>query len=80
MILGGVVTLARGKSGRIVLEIDPVLKRKLYFELEKKQTTLKDWFLKTAKLYISDNESSSITVIDSPTSSSFISEQNELIK
>lgn len=47
--------MARGKSGRIVLEVDPTIKRKLYFALEKNQITLKDWFLETANIYISDN-------------------------
>lgn len=40
--------MARGKSGRLVLEIDPNLKKNLYLELEKKQLTLKDWFIKEA--------------------------------
>jgi tyrosine-protein phosphatase YwqE len=40
--------MARGKSGRIVVEIDPELKRDLYLELEKKQRTLKEWFIAKA--------------------------------
>lgn len=41
--------MARGKSGRVVLEIDPELKRQLYATLENKQQTMKDWFVKEAE-------------------------------
>ncbi|MHB8062338.1 MAG: hypothetical protein ACYDG2_06860 [Ruminiclostridium sp.] len=49
--------MARGKSGRIVLEVDPALKRKLYLVLEQNQTTLKYWFLESADIYINENSS-----------------------
>ena len=49
------ILLARGKSGRIVLEVDPNIKRKLYLALEQNQITLKDWFLNTANSYIAEN-------------------------
>lgn len=41
--------MARGKSGRVVLEIDPELKRQLYATLENKQQTMKDWFIREAE-------------------------------
>ena len=41
--------MARGKSGRVVLEIDPDLKRKLYATLENQQQTMKDWFVREAE-------------------------------
>ena len=41
--------MARGKSGRVVLEIDPELKRQLYATLEKKQQTMKEWFIREAE-------------------------------
>ena len=41
--------MARGKSGRVVLEIDPDLKRKIYATLEIKQETMKEWFVKEAE-------------------------------
>lgn len=44
--------MARGKSGRVVLEIDPVLKRELYLQLERSQRTLKDWFMAEVKKYL----------------------------
>jgi len=40
--------MARGKSGRIVLEIDPEMKRELYLTLEQNQKTMKEWFVKEA--------------------------------
>ena len=44
--------MARGKSGRVVLEIDPDLKRQLYATLENNQQTMKEWFVKEAKAFI----------------------------
>jgi hypothetical protein len=44
--------MAIGESGRIVLEVDPELKRKLYSALALEQKTLKDWFLLMAADYI----------------------------
>ncbi|WP_423050494.1 hypothetical protein [Undibacterium sp. Ji22W] len=41
--------MAIGDSGRIVLEIEPELKKKLYACLALEQMTLKDWFIKTAQ-------------------------------
>ena len=55
-----VIIMARGKSGRIVLEIDTMIKRKLYLALEQNQTTLKDWFIYTANTYIDNNLKSSL--------------------
>ena len=44
--------MARGQSGRIVLEVDPELKNELYSAISKKGMTLKDWFVDTAEQYI----------------------------
>lgn len=44
--------MARGESGRIVLEVDPEEKRGLYEALEKEGLTLKDWFLTQARRYL----------------------------
>lgn len=37
--------MARGISGRIVIEIDPATKQELYQQLEKENSNLKAWFL-----------------------------------
>lgn len=39
----------KGDSGRIVLEIEPGLKKKLYEQVNKDGKTMKDWFLAKAK-------------------------------
>jgi hypothetical protein len=44
--------MARGESGRIVLEIDPTEKQDLYDALTKDGMTLKDWFLRRAGEYL----------------------------
>lgn len=44
--------MARGLSGRIVLEVDPSLKAELYEVLLKEERTLKGWFVEQAGNYI----------------------------
>jgi hypothetical protein len=44
--------MARGNSGRVVLEVDPTLKKQLYALLVLEQLTLKDWFIKKAEEYV----------------------------
>jgi hypothetical protein len=46
--------MARGDSGRIVIEIDPALKRELYAALAMSESTLKDWFVKAASRYCTE--------------------------
>jgi len=41
--------MARGESGRVVIEVDPALKHDLYVALAASGSTLKDWFVKEAK-------------------------------
>lgn len=49
-----------GKSGRVVLEVDPKLKHRLYSELAREGKTLKGWFIETANEYIQDQQQPSI--------------------
>jgi hypothetical protein len=44
--------MARGESGRIVLEINPAEKQELYDALTRDGMTLKDWFLRRAGEYL----------------------------
>ena len=44
--------MARGGSGRIVLEIEPSEKEELYDAVTKDGMTLKDWFLRKASEYL----------------------------
>jgi hypothetical protein len=46
------IGMARGDSGRIVLEIDPDTKRTLYEALDGQGITLKEWFLVQATEYL----------------------------
>lgn len=41
--------MAIGRSGRIVLEVDPVLKKKLYSLLAMESISLKEWFITKAQ-------------------------------
>lgn len=41
--------MARGDSGRIVIEVDPHLKGELYVELARRGLTLKAWFVSEAE-------------------------------
>jgi hypothetical protein len=43
--------MAKGDSGRIVIEIAPELKRELYAALALSGSTLKDWFIRNAEAY-----------------------------
>ena len=44
--------MAKGESGRIVIEVSPDLKRALYSALAIKSQTLKDWFIEAANHYL----------------------------
>jgi hypothetical protein len=44
--------MARGASGRIVLEVDPELKAELYAALAEDGLTLKEWFLERVRQYL----------------------------
>lgn len=48
--------MARGRSGRIVLEVDADLKRRLYAVLTVRELTLKDWFIIQAKELLAEHE------------------------
>jgi hypothetical protein len=52
--------MARGESGRIVLEIDPSEKDELYDALIKDGLTLKHWFLRQASQYLQDRAQPSL--------------------
>lgn len=47
--------MARGESGRIVIEVDPDIKKELYQRLEVENCNLKAWFLGQVEEYLSDD-------------------------
>lgn len=44
--------MARGESGRIVVEVEPDLKAELYVALARENLTLKAWFIREAQRYV----------------------------
>ena len=52
--------MAIGESGRIVLEIDPELKRMLYSALALENKTLKEWFIALALQHIETQQQPSL--------------------
>lgn len=56
--------MAKGESGRIVIEIDPDFKRELYATLERDGLTLKGWFVQRANRYVADHIQPSLALID----------------
>lgn len=52
--------MAIGGSGRIVLEIDPELKRRLYSMLALENKTLKEWFVALAVQHIDTQQQPSL--------------------
>ena len=44
--------MARGPSGRVIIEMEPALKRALHARLVADGRSLKDWFLECAEAYL----------------------------
>lgn len=44
-----------GASGRIVVEVDPDVKRQLYSALARNGLTLKEWFLRNVEAYLEND-------------------------
>ena len=44
--------MARGESGRIVIEVDPEIKDELYQKLQGENSNLKSWFLGQVEQYL----------------------------
>jgi len=56
--------MARGSSGRIVIEVDPLMKRALYVELARQGLTLKAWFIVEAEHFIAVGDQSTLLAAD----------------
>jgi hypothetical protein len=59
-------SMARGDSGRIVVEIDPALKGALYVELARQGLTLKAWFTKQADRLVANGAQSQLFAAEPP--------------
>ena len=55
-----------GKSGRVVIEIDPVLKQELYKSLGAENSNLRTWFLNNVDKYLAEKSEHpmNFTVLD----------------
>jgi hypothetical protein len=55
--------MPKGESGRVVIEIEPALKRRLYSALAIDNSTLKQWFVDAAQQYLAEHEQPSLPEI-----------------
>ncbi len=54
--------MAKGSSGRLVIEIDPSVKKELYERLGEKGLNMREWFLINANAYLKKNKQSSLLI------------------
>ena len=59
------VVVSIGKSGRVVIEIEPEFKQELYDALGKEGRSLKSWFIENAETFLSDKGQISLSLGDS---------------
>lgn len=64
--------MPRSTSGRIVVELHPQLKRRLYAALTRDGQTLKDWFTQQAEAFVAADEQPSLPLASSSTKSNSI--------
>lgn len=56
--------MAKGSSGRIVIEVDPELKNELYEALNLEKSTLKEWFLLNAKQFLENKSQLNLALLE----------------
>jgi len=57
--------MAKGNSGRLVIEIDPELKQELYKALGEEGLNLKQWFLNNVDRFLSQRMQPTLPLFDS---------------
>ena len=62
--------MARGESGRIVIEMDPEIKQELYQKLQGENSNLKAWFLAQVENYLDGSNQLSLQ-LDGETPSAY---------
>lgn len=55
--------MAKGNSGRIVIEIDPSFKDELYTALKKEELNMKEWFLTSAKEFLKNRSQMNLNLV-----------------
>ena len=56
--------MAKGSSGRVVIVVEPELKRELYVELARRSLTLKAWFIDQATRFLETSRQPSLFEAD----------------
>ena len=56
--------MAKGSSGRVVIVVEPGLKRELYVELARRGLTLKAWFVGQATRFLETSHQPSLFVAE----------------
>ena len=56
--------MAKGSSGRVVIVLEPGLKRELYVELARRSLTLKAWFIEQATHFLETSQQPSLFVVE----------------
>ena len=59
-----------GSSGRVVIEMDPALKRQLYSLLTREGLTLKEWFTREVETYVEEALQPSLALHGGPSKKS----------
>ena len=56
--------MAKGNSGRIVIEIDPSLKDELYTVLKSEELNMKEWFLSNAEEFLKNRSQMKLNLVN----------------
>ncbi len=70
--------MARGESGRIVIEVDPDLKSELYNALTYQGLTLKAWFIREAQRHIRTHKQPYLFAADTVGSGAVMAEREDI--
>ena len=62
--------MAKGHSGRVVIVMEPALKRDLYVELTRRDLTLKEWFVDQATRFVEQSRQPTLFGAEGPTTAS----------
>lgn len=64
--------MAKGNSGRIVIEIEPSIKDELYTALKKEDLNMKEWFLSNAEEFLKNRSQMKLNLVNHEPSASKI--------
>ena len=56
--------MAKGNSGRIVIEIEPSIKDELYTALKKEDLNMKEWFLSNAEEFLKNRSQMKLNLVN----------------